>query len=261
MLASLRSIAITGIDAVPVDVELDQRHGTPHMRLVGLPDKAVQEALDRIRSAMNNSGYDFPSTSRLVYSLAPAELKKEGAVYDLPLALVTLMASGQLRIAETGRYLVMGELSLAGVLRPIRGALAAAITARQLGLDGVALPLSNAAEAAAVEGIRVVGVENLTQAANFFAGEWQPPDTYPASPPDAAGESLLCYSDMRGQESVKRAMTIAAAGGHHCLLMGPPGSGKTMAAQRLPTILPPLTLAESLDTTKIHSVAGETPPG
>ena len=260
MLASMRSVAITGVDAVPVDVELDQRFGTPHMRLVGLPDKAVQEALDRIRSAMANSGYDFPCTSRLVYSLAPAELKKEGAMYDLPLALTTLIASEQLQVKETGAYLVVGELSLGGELRPIRGALAAAITARQLGLDGVVLPLANAAEAAAVEGVHAVGVANLVQAVGFFAGEWQPPTEYGTHRANDT-ESFLCYSDMRGQEAVKRAMLVAAAGGHHCLLMGPPGSGKTMAAQRLPSILPPLSLAESLDTTKIHSVAGEIRPG
>ncbi len=260
MLASMRSIAITGIDAVPVDVELDARRGTPHMRLVGLPDKAVQEALDRVRSAMTNSGYEFPNSSRLIYSLAPAELKKEGAVYDLPLALATMIASEQVELRETGAYLVAGELSLGGELRPIRGALAAAITARQLGLDGVVLPIANAAEAAAVEGVRSVGVATLAEAAGFFAGEWTPPAAY-ASAGDAAEAGRLCYSDMRGQEAVKRAMLVAAAGGHHCLLMGPPGSGKTMAAQRLPSILPPLSPAESLDTTKIHSVAGEIRPG
>ena len=260
MLARLRSIAITGIDAVPVEVELDHDFGRPFVRIVGLPDKAVQEALDRVRSAVRNSGYDFPPSRRLVFSLAPAELKKEGAVYDLPLALVTLAASGQLQIAETGEYLIMGELALGGELRPIRGALAAAITARQLGLAGVVLPAANAAEAAAVEGVRTVGVENLAEAVGFFAGTWTPP-TPQAEDFSRAERHPLCYSDMRGQEMVKRAMLVSAAGGHHCLLMGPPGSGKTMAAQRLPSILPPLTLAESLDTTKIHSVSGETQPG
>ena len=260
MLAGLRSVAITGVDAVPVDVELDHSFGTPGQRLVGLPDKAVQEALDRVRSAMRNCGYDFPTNRRLVFSLAPAELRKEGAVYDLPLALVSLIASEQLEVKAAGSYLVMGELSLGGELRPIRGALAAAITARQLGMDGVVLPLANATEAAAVEGVRAVGVANLTEAVGFFASEWKPPERYEsAARPEE--EHLLCYSDMRGQEAVKRAMLVAASGGHHCLLMGPPGSGKTMAAQRLPSILPPLTLAESLDTTKIHSVAGEIAPG
>ena len=260
MLARLHSIAITGVDAVPVEVELDHNFGMPCERLVGLPDKAVQEALDRVKSALRNCEYDFPSSRRLIFSLAPAELRKEGAVYDLPLALVTLMASEQLTSEASGRYLVMGELSLGGELRPIRGALAAAITARQLGMDGVVLPLANATEAAAVEGIQAVGVSKLTEAVGFFAGEWSPPERYEDTAEPEPGPPL-CYSDMRGQEAVKRAMLVAAAGAHHCLLMGPPGSGKTMAAQRLPSILPPLTPAESLDTTKIHSVAGEIRPG
>ncbi len=260
MLAKLTSVAVTGIDAVPVDVELDCSPGMPCSRLVGLGDKAVQEALDRVKAALKNCGYDMPSNRRLVYSLAPAELKKEGSLYDLPLALVTLIASGQLEAALDGNYLILGELTLAGELRPIRGALAAAITARQLRLDGVILPFANAAEAAAVSGLRVAGVRTLVEAVGFLSGEWQPPARYDA--PERAEEiPSLCYSDMRGQEGVKRAMLVAAAGGHHCLLMGPPGSGKTMAAQRLPTILPPLTPAESLDTTKIHSVAGEIAPG
>lgn len=260
MLARLRSVAITGVDAVPVDVELDLDFGLAKERLVGLPDKAVQEALDRIKSAVWNCGYDFPLNKRLVYSLAPAELKKEGAVYDLPLALVTLLADGQLVKGVAGEYLVLGELSLGGELRPVRGALAAAITARQMGVAGVVLPFANAAEAAAVEGIETIGVKTLTEAAGFLSGMWTPVEEYVS---DVAEEVAmpLCYSDMRGQESVKRAMLVAAAGGHHCLLMGPPGSGKTMAAQRLPSILPPLTQTESLDTTKIHSIGGEIRPG
>ncbi|MDR0362028.1 MAG: YifB family Mg chelatase-like AAA ATPase [Planctomycetota bacterium] len=259
MLAKLYSIAISGIDAVPVEVELDLSGGVPQERLVGLPDKAVQEALDRVRSAVKNSGYDFPSR-RLVFSLAPAELRKEGAVYDLPLALVTLIASEQLEVARQGRYLVAGELALGGTVRPIRGALAAAIAARQLDCDGVVLPAENASEATAITGIEVAGVADLAEAVGFFAGTWSPG---PVPQPEAEREieAALCYSDMRGQEMVKRAMLVAAAGAHHCILMGPPGSGKTMAAQRLPTILPPLTLAESLETTKIHSVAGELRPG
>ncbi len=260
MLARLHSIAITGIDAVPVEVELDLNRGASAERLVGLPDKAVQEALDRVKSALKNCEYDFPYGSRIIYSLAPAELKKEGAVYDLPLALVTMIANEQIRVERGGDYLVMGELSLGGELRPIRGALAAAITARQMGLNGIILPLANAAEAAAIEGIRVVGVKNLREAVGFYSGAWEPPEHY-EQPQRPDPDSGLCYSDMRGQEAVKRSMLVAAAGGHHCLLMGPPGSGKTMAAQRLPTILPPLTAAESLETTKIHSVAGEIAPG
>jgi Mg chelatase-related protein len=255
MLAKLQSIAISGIDAVPVDVEFDLSGGKPIQRLVGLPDNAVKEALDRVSSAIRNSGYDYPAR-RMIYSLAPAELRKEGAVYDLPLALVTLMASGQLKVERQGRFLIAGELALGGELRPIRGALAAAITARQLGFDGVMVPYDNAREAAAIDGVFVAGVKTLVEAVGFLAGAWEPPHE-PREPSVDAEFHTLCYSDMRGQEAVKRAMEIAAAGSHHCLLMGPPGSGKTMAAQRLPSILPPLTTEESLETTKIHSVAGE----
>lgn len=255
MLAKLQSIAISGIDAVPVDVEFDLSGGKPIQRLVGLPDNAVKEALDRVSSAIRNSDYDYPAR-RMVYSLAPAELRKEGAVYDLPLALVTLMASGQLKVERQGSFLIAGELALGGELRPIRGALAAAITARQLGYNGVMVPYDNAREAAAIDGVFVVGVKTLVEAVGFLAGAWEPTHELPALPADAESHPL-CYSDMRGQEAVKRAMEIAAAGSHHCLLMGPPGNGKTMAAQRLPSILPPLTTEESLETTKIHSVAGE----
>ena len=258
-LAKLHSIAISGIDALPVEVELDLSGGVPTERLVGLPDKAVQEALDRIRSAIRNSGYEFPSR-RLVFSLAPAELRKEGALYDLPLALVVLMASRQLVPAVDGDYLVAGELALGGTLRPIRGALAAAIAAREHGFAGIVLPRDNTGEAAAIEEIKVVGVDRLEEAVGFFAGSWKPPAPT-AAPVRAEAPPPLCYSDLRGQDMVKRAMLVAAAGSHHCALMGPPGSGKTMAAQRLPTILPPLTTAESLETTKIHSVAGELAPG
>lgn len=259
MLANLSSVAFTGIDAVPVEVELDLGNGFPAMRIVGMPDKAVQEALDRVKSAIRNSGYEFPASRRLVFSLAPAELRKEGSVYDLPLALVTLIASEQLDVRRAGTYYCMGELTLSGQLRPVRGVLAAAIAAREKGLDGIVVPAGNAAEAAAVEGIRAVGVDTLAEAVGFFAGTCEPePAVFHEKPEEA---EAVCYSDMRGQHAVKRAMLIAAAGAHHILLMGPPGSGKTMAARRLPTILPPLTLRESLDTTKIHSVAGEIQPG
>ncbi len=259
MLAKLHSMAITGIDAVPVEVEMDKRLGLPAEKVVGLPDKAVQEAMERVKSALVNNGYEMPR-GKLIFSLAPAELRKEGAVYDLPLALVALIADGQLVTEIADRYVVMGELSLGGMVRPIRGALAATITAHEMGMEGVVVPLANIREAAAVDGMRVIGVETLAEAVGFFSGDWQP-SPLPAEAVADEPEAALCYSDMRGQEGVKRAMLVAAAGAHHCLLMGPPGSGKTMAAQRLPSILPPLTRPESMETTKIHSVAGELQPG
>lgn len=258
MFAKLLSLAITGIDAVPVSVEMMFTGGLVSFRIVGLPDKAVQEAADRVKAAVQNSGYDFPGR-RLVVNLAPADLRKEGAFFDLPIALGVLAASGQIPEEGLMNWLVAGELSLDGQVRPIRGAVAAAITARQMGLSGVIVPAANIGEAAAVDGIRAVPVETLAEAVGFFTGAWTPPPVQPVVHDDI--DHPICYSDIKGQDHVKRAMEVAAAGGHHCLLMGPPGSGKTMAAQRLPTILPPLTPAESLETSKIHSVAGELPVG
>ncbi len=262
MLAKLRSVALTGIDAEEVGVELDLSPGLPGLRIVGLPDKAVQESVDRVRSAIRNSNYQYP-VKKMVVNLAPAEIKKEGTVYDLPLALAILKASEQLLSETVQDYLIIGELSLDGQVRPVRGALAAAITARQRGAKGIILPKENACEAAVLQDeVSVVAVSNLQEAALFLAGEIPaPPMPEDVLDPEEMAEVAGCFSEVRGQNHVKRALEVAAAGGHNALMLGPPGSGKTMSARRLPSILPELTFSESLQTTKIYSVAGELRPG
>lgn len=260
MLAKLYSVAITGIDAEVVEVELDLTGGLVGMRIVGMPDNAVKEAADRVKSALKNSGFEYPQR-KMVINLAPAELKKEGAVYDLPIALSILFASDQVKCSRPPNYLALGELALDGTVRPVRGALAAAITAKQKGFGAVLVPAANAAEAGVLaDQIRVVPIANLKEAAAYLAGE-QAAGPIPPAADEGEYELPLCFSDVRGQEHVKRALEIAAAGGHNALIMGPPGSGKTMSAQRLPTILPDLSFPESLDVTKIYSVAGELQPG
>ncbi|MBN2713888.1 MAG: YifB family Mg chelatase-like AAA ATPase [Planctomycetes bacterium] len=260
MLAKLNSVAITGIDAKLVEVELDLTQGLPGLRIVGLPDKAVQEAGDRVKSALRNSGYQYPNR-KMVVNLAPAELKKEGSVYDLPIALAVLIASEQIPQELATSYLVMGELSLEGTVRPVKGVLAAAISAKQLGFKGIIIPFENANEALVMSrDIDIIAVKTVEEAVGFLTGNLFPslPD---AVETDEAKLPSLCFSDVRGQEHVKRALEVSAAGGHNIIMMGPPGSGKTMCAQRLPSILPELTFEESLETTKIYSVAGELSPG
>ncbi len=255
MLSKLFSVAITGVDAQIVEIELDLCAGLPGLRIVGLPDKAVQEAGDRVKSALRNSNYQYPNR-KMVVNLAPAELKKEGAVYDLPIALAVLIASGQIESDVTEKYLVMGELALEGIVRPVRGVLAAAITAKQRGYQGVIVPRANAREALVLgEGLEVVPVAKLEEAVGFLSGQAPAPEP-PPERDEPELEPELCFADVRGQEHVKRALEVAAAGAHNIIMMGPPGSGKTMSAQRLPTIMPELTFVESLATTKIYSVAG-----
>ncbi|GHS90497.1 ATP-dependent protease [Planctomycetales bacterium] len=266
MVAKLYSVAITGIDAEIIEVELDAKPaGTLSYKIIGLPDSGVREAMERVQSAIRNCGYDYPR-GRVVANLAPAEIRKEGALYDLPLALAMILQTGNLQSDLLDRYLVLGELSLSGEVRPARGVIAAAIIAEQRGFAGLIIPAANAAEAAFMrDKITIAPVENLTAAVGFISGAvaGAVAPTLPDFDPTAAdtAESPLCFSDVRGQEAVKRALEIAAAGGHNILMMGPPGSGKTMCAQRLPTILPDLTYVEALEATKIHSVAGELRPG
>ena len=264
MLAKLRTFSLLGIDAIPVDVEVDVSSGAlPKTILVGLPEAAVRESTHRVERAMVNSGFQRP-TDRVVINLAPAELPKQAASFDLPISLGILAASGQLESSLFDSYAAVGELSLEGFMRPVKGALSMAISAaRQNGLTGLLVPASSAQEAAVVEGLEVVAVETLDQAVGFFTGQ------YPVAPTVANVREMfdqyasyeVDYQDVRGQEMAKRAITLAAAGGHNLLMVGPPGSGKTMLAQRLPTILPTLTASESIETTRIYSAMGRLDAG
>lgn len=261
MLAKLYSIAVTGIDAAVIEVELDLSRGLPGLIMVGLPDKAVQESRDRVKSALLNSGYQHPNR-KIVINLAPAELRKEGSTYDLAIALGMLVASGQVEDGRLHRYLILGELALDGRIRPVRGVLAAAITALQAGYRGVIVPRANAVEAMVVGAeLDVVAVEDLVQAVGFAAGAPPPSLPLPDERAGAGDAAPADFSEVRGHDGLKRAITVAAAGGHNLWMGGPPGAGKTMMAKRIPTILPELSYEESLETTKIYSIAGLLKPG
>ena len=263
MLAKLQTFSLLGIDAVPVEVEVDvSPAGLPKTVLVGLPEAAVKESTHRVERAIVNSGFQRPQ-SRIVINLAPAELPKQAASFDLPITLGILAGSGQIESDRLGKYAVVGELALDGTTRPAKGALSMAITAAHDGLSGMLVPSASAAEAAVVEGIDVIPVSSLSQAVGFLTGEIEI-EPCPSRLDDLFRELSTYdadFSDVRGQETAKRAITVAAAGGHNLLMIGPPGSGKTMLAKRVPTILPDLTPDESIETTRIYSAVGRLKPG
>ena len=258
MLVKVTAAALQGINAIPVTIEVNALRGIKFF-LVGLPDNAVKESHERINSAFQYNGLRFPS-KQIIVNMAPADIRKEGSAYDLSIAIGILAADEKISTDKLDKHLIMGELGLDGNLMPIKGALPIAIKAKELGYEGLIIPTANAAEASVVDGIKILGADNLMQVIRFLNGEEDIPHYNVDFERDFYAKQSAFpfdFSEVRGQESVKRAFEVAAAGGHNLIMIGPPGSGKSMMAKRLPSILPPMTINESLETTKIHSVSGQ----